>query len=211
MSFSVLPGIAIWFLVVCHYRKGKQSLCLTFSTVERVSLAVAARMWGNCHLATSQEAEGTGRCSQLSFSASQEAEGTGCCSQLSFPFLPFLFRLEQQPHAMASTFREVLPFSVKPLRKCIDRQLRAAVLNLWVSAIGKHIYSVVWGTETLLSSKIAVMKQPWTVMVEGLTQPEELYWSVTALGRLRTTLIEVCFLWLVKLKRKIRHLNWSGY
>jgi hypothetical protein len=46
-------------------------------------------------------------------------------------------------HVIASTLREDLSLSVKHLRKCMHRQLRAAVFNLCVSTIRKHIYSIV--------------------------------------------------------------------
>ena len=35
---------------------------------------------------------------------------------------------------------------------------RAAIFNLWVMTIRKHIFQMVLGTETLLSSKITLVK-----------------------------------------------------
>ena len=38
------------------------------------------------------------------------------------------------------------------------QQFKAVVLNLWVTPIGKHLFLMVLGTETSLSSKNIIMK-----------------------------------------------------
>lgn len=44
------------------------------------------------------------------------------------------------------------------LKKIYGYWSRTAILNQWVSTVGKHVFPVFLGTETPLSSKITIMK-----------------------------------------------------